>query len=140
MKLHAIAADAHVPAEHDGDLASVAKLPGVAGDGQPAERGAAEVEVGAARGAVPAGALVGDDDGHGAARADATVEAPHLVARAAPLAALEQHGAHRAHARLHRHNVHQRPVPARAAWKRTYVYFYYTMQCIKMNLQLEFYG
>jgi hypothetical protein len=106
----------YVPAEHDVDLAAVAQLSAGAGDGEAAERGAAEVEVRAAPRADAAGALVRDDDRDGAARADAAVEAPDLVAGAAALAGLEQHGAHRAHARLHRHHVHQRPVPARAAW------------------------
>jgi len=105
----------YVPAEHDVDLAAVAQLSAGAGDGEAAERGAAEVEVRAAPRADAAGALVRDDDRDGAARADAAVEAPDLVAGAAALAGLEQHGAHRAHARLHRHHVHQRPVPARAA-------------------------
>jgi len=105
----------HVPAEDDVDLAPVAQLAAGAGHGEAAERGAAEVEVRAAAGADPAGALVGDDDRDGAARADAVVQAPDLVAGAAALAGLEQHGAHGAHARHHRHHVHQRPVPARAA-------------------------
>jgi hypothetical protein len=77
----------------------------------PSKRGAAEVEVRATTGANPAGALVGD----GAAGADAGVEAADLVAGAAALAVLEQNRAHRAHARLHRHHVHQHPVPARPA-------------------------
>jgi hypothetical protein len=103
------------PTEHDVDLAPVAQLDAGAGHGQPAERGAAEIEVCAAAGADPAGALVGDDDGDGATGADAGVEAPNLVASAAALAVLEQHRAHRAHARLHRYHVHQRPVTARPA-------------------------
>jgi hypothetical protein len=65
--------------------------------------------------AQPAGALVRDDDRDGAAGADAVVEALDLVAGAAALAALEQNRANRPDARLHRHHVHQRPVPARAA-------------------------
>jgi hypothetical protein len=103
------------PTEHHVDLAPVAQLTAFAGHGQPSKRGAAEVEVRATAGANPAGALVGDDDGDGAAGADAGVEAADLVAGAAAFAVLEQHRAHRAHARLHRHHVHQRPVPARPA-------------------------
>jgi len=112
---HVQAGSAYVPAEDDVDLAPVAQLAAGAGHGEAAERGAAEVEVRAAAGADPARALVGDDDRDGAARADAVVQAPDLVAGAAALPGLEQHGAHGAHARLHRHHVHQRPVPARAA-------------------------
>jgi hypothetical protein len=104
--------------EHDVDLAPVTQLAAGAGHGQQAERGAAEIKVRAAAGADPAGALVGDDDGDGATGADAGVEAPDLVAGAAALAVLEQHRTHRAHARLHRHHVHQRPVTARPACAR----------------------
>jgi hypothetical protein len=103
------------PPVHDGQLAPVAQSAAGPGDGHPAERGAAEVEVGAAERAQPAGALVRDDHGDGTARAHAAVQAPDLVAGAAALAVLEQHGAHRPHPRLHRHHVHQRPVAARAA-------------------------
>lgn len=103
-----------LPPENDRNLAAVAELAAVAGDGHAAEGGAAEVEVSAAVGAVAAGALVGDDDRHRPPRADRAVQAPDLVARAAPLAALEQHRAHRTHARAERLHVHQRAVAARA--------------------------
>ena len=69
----------------------------------------------AAAGAVSAGALVGDDDGDRPARADRAVEAPHLIARAAALAALEKHRTHRADSSAERLHVHQRSVAARAA-------------------------
>lgn len=69
--------------------------------------------MGAAEGAVATGAFVGDDDGDGPPRAEGRVHAPHLVAGPAPLAAFEQHRAHRPHPRPHWLHVHQRPVSAR---------------------------
>ena len=107
------------PPVDDVELSPVAQAAAGAGDRHPAEGGAAEVKVRVAERAEAAGALVGDDDRHGPARADAAVQALDLVAGAAALAVLEQHGAHRPHPRLHRHHVHQRPVPARAACKRS---------------------
>ena len=103
------------PPVHDVQLAPVTQAAAGARDCHPAVGGAAEVEVGAAEGAEPAGALVRDDHRDGPAGADAAVQALDLVAGAAALAVLEQHGAHRPDPRLHRHHVHQRPVPARAA-------------------------
>lgn len=101
------------PAVEDGDHPAVAKLGAKAGDGHAAEGRPAEVEVGVAVGAVPTGALVGDDDGHRPAGADALVhDAPHLVARATSFAVLEQHRAHRPHPRPQRPHVDQRPIPA----------------------------
>lgn len=64
--------------------------------------------------AVTTGALVGNNDRHRPPRTYRTVQTPHLVARAAPLAALEQHRAHRPDPRPERLDIHQRPVPARA--------------------------
>lgn len=88
-----------IPAESDGDLAAVAELGGLAGDGHTAESGAAEVKVGAAEGAVAAGALVGNDDGHGTAGADGEVQALDLVTGAAALASTEQHRTYRPYPR-----------------------------------------
>lgn len=62
-----------LPSEDDRDLAAVAELSGLAVDGHAAEGGPAEVEVGAAGGAIPAGALIGDDDGGRATGADGGV-------------------------------------------------------------------
>lgn len=100
-----------IPAENHRDLASVPELVAVPGHRHAAEGGAAEVEVGAATGAVPARALVGHDDRDGPPRAYAVVEALHLVARSAPHASLEQHRTHRADSRPERLHVYQRPVP-----------------------------
>lgn len=101
------------PAVNNGELATVPELAALAGEGHATEGGAAEVEMGAAVGAVAAGALVGDNDGDRTPRADAAVQALHLVARPAPFPVLEQHWTHRPHSRPQWLHVHQRPVPTR---------------------------
>lgn len=63
----------HIPAIDDGDLATVAELVVVAGNGHAAEGSTAEVEVGAATGAIAAGTLVGDDNGNSPSRANGFV-------------------------------------------------------------------
>lgn len=90
-----------IPTVDDRDVAAVAELATLAGDGQATEGGPAEVEVGFAGSAWAAiGALVGDDDRGGAASADGAVEAHDLVAGAAALPAAEQRPAPRRGPRL----------------------------------------
>lgn len=61
------------------------------------------------------GTLVGYNHRHRPPRTNRTVHTPHFIALAAPLAALEQHRAHRPNSGPERLHIHQRSVPARAA-------------------------